>query len=336
VRADAALVRAGEDRFRCNVEKAYPWMEWLWSPAHAGYAPRADLDGANPTLKDVYADDNAVIGLAFLDIARVTKDPQLRASALASAARAAKYPLEAGLWDGEFGGGLWWTNQRNALGEGKPAQSTALLAHVMAELYAETGNLVYRQHALDSLDWLDRMLWSDQHELYAYSVRYSRRVPEQIVKTERYFGYDQAIVIQAWLALHRMEPANPVYLAKAQRLALSMDRWFWQPQLGGHTLEADVPDQYASYSVWTTEAFIDLYRADGNAYWLERARANFDVLEARFREGTSGAYAHRLFPCRDEFAAFCPPGQEYGLDRTVYTLSQAMMQRIAALLAATP
>jgi len=336
VRADAALVQAGEERFRCNVEKVYPWMEWLWSPSHAGYAPRADLDGANPTLQDVYADDNAVIGLAFLDIARVTRDPQLRARALVAASRAARFPLAAGLWDGEFGGGLWWTNQRDGLGEGKPAQSTALLAHIMAELYAETGDLVYRQHALDSLAWLDRMLWSDVHQMYAYSVRYSRRSPGQIVKTDRYFGYDQAIVIQALLALHRMEPDNPTYLPRARQLALSMDRWFWQRELGGHTLEADVPDQYASYSVWASEAFLDLYRADGDSYWLDRARVNFDVLDRRFQQGSSGSYAHRLFPCRDQFAAYCLPGETYGLDRTVYTLSQAMMQRIAALLAAAP
>src|SRR5436190_16119016 len=109
VRADAALLKLGDTRFRCTVEKALPWMEMLWSPAHQGYAPRADLDGANPTLQDVYADDNAVIGLAFIDIARATENPLIRARALAAADRAARYPIVAGLWDGEFGGGLWWT-----------------------------------------------------------------------------------------------------------------------------------------------------------------------------------------------------------------------------------
>ena len=336
VRADAALVQTGEDQSRCNVEKAYPWMEGLWSPSHAGYAPRADLDGANPTLQDVYADDNAVIGLAFLDVARTTKDPQLRARALVSASRAARFPIVAGLWDGEFGGGLWWTNQRNGLGEGKPAQSTALLAHVMAELYAETGDVVYRQHALDSLAWLDSELWSEHHHLYAYSVRYSRRDPGQVVKLDRYFGYDQAIVIQALLALYRMEPDNPTYLSRARQLAHATDRAFWQSELGGYTLEADVPDQYASYSVWISEAFIDLYRADGDRYWLDRARANYDALEARFHDGTTGAYYHRVFPCRDQMAQYCKPGEKFGTDRTIYTLSQAMMQRVAALLAAAP
>lgn len=334
VRADAALVALGDTGLRCNVEKVYPWMEALWSPAHAGYAPRADLDGSNPTLVDIYADDNAVIGLAFLDIARVTHDPELRAKALASADRAARFPLVAGLWDGEFGGGLWWTNQRNALGQGKPAQSTALLAHVMAELYAETGDPVYRQHALDSLAWLDRAVWSEHHQLYGYSIVYDPASPTGTAVTQRFFGYDQAIAIQALLALHRREPDNVQYVERARQLGRSIDYYFWQRELGGYTLEADVPDLYASYSVWISEAFLDLYALDGDAFWLRRARANFDALHERFQQGSSAAYSFRVFPCRDEFAVLCQPGARWGVDQTVYSLSQAMMQRIAALLAA--
>ena len=336
VRADAAMVALGDDRFRCNVEKTFVWMEWLWSPAHAGYAPRADLDGANPTLQDVYADDNAVIGLAFLDVARVTTDPALRARALAAADRAARYPIVAGLWDGEFGGGLWWTNQRDGLGEGKPAQSTALLAHVMAELYAETGNPAYRQHAVDALAWLDRELWSERHHLYAYSVRRSRRDPSIVVKTDRYFGYDQAIVMQALLTLHRLEPGNPAYLDRARQLAHAIDRYFWQQELGGFTLEADIPDLYASYGVWVSEGYLDLYAVDGERYWLERARANFDALDGHFQQQGSGGYAHRVFPCRDQMLVHCFPGERWGLDHTIFSLSQAMMQRVAARLAAYP
>jgi hypothetical protein len=334
VRADAAMVQLGDDRFRCNVEKAFVWMEWLWSPAHAGYAPRADLDGSNPTLQDVYADDNAVIGLAFLDVARVTTDSDTRLRALSAADRAARYPIVAGLWDGEFGGGLWWTNQRDGLGEGKPAQSTALLAQVMAELYAETGNPIYRQHAVDALGWLDRELWSDAHHLYAYSVRRSHSDPSKTVITQRYFGYDQAIVMQALITLHRLEPDNPTYVARARQLAHGIDRYFWQQELGGYTLEADVPDLYASYGVWVSEGLLDLYVVDGDKYWLERARANYDALERQFQQNNTGAYAYRIFPCRDQFAIFCLPGESWGTDHTTYSLSQAMMQRVAARLAA--
>ena len=335
VRADAAMVALGDDRFRCNVEKTFTWMEWLWSPAHQGYAPRADLDGSNPTLQDVYADDNAVIGLAFLDVARVTRDPAIRARALAAADRAARFPVVAGLWDGEFGGGLWWTNQRDALGEGKPAQSTALLAHVMAELYAETGDPTYRQHALDALGWLDRELWSDVHQMYAYSVRWSQSDPGKTEMTQRYFGYDQAIVMQALLALHRVEPTNSTYVARARQIGLAIDRYFWQRELGGYTLEADVPDLYPSYGVWVSEGFLDLYAVDRDRYWLDRARANFEALDRQFQQNGTGGYAYRIFPCQHDFAKFCTPGASWGTDYTIYSLSQAMMQRVAARLAAT-
>jgi uncharacterized protein YyaL (SSP411 family) len=204
----------------------------------------------------------------------------------------------------------------------------------MAELYAETGDPVYRQHAVDSLTWLDRELWSDSRELYAYDVRKSPTDPTQTELTEQYFGYDQAIVMQALLTLYRVEPEHTQYLDRARQIARSIDSQFWQDELGGYTLEAGIPDLYASYSVWISEAFLDLYKTDGDTYWLDRARANFDALEARFRQGGSGAYYHRVFPCRDHMLVHCAPGDRWGTDRNVYSLSQAMMQRVAALLAA--
>ena len=68
-----------------------------------------------------------------------------------------------------------------------------------------------------ALGWLDRVALERHHQLYAYSVRRSRTDPTQSVVTQRYFGYDQAIVIQTLLTLHRLEPENPTYLARAQR-----------------------------------------------------------------------------------------------------------------------
>jgi hypothetical protein len=334
VRADAAVVKMGEPGYRCAVEKALPWMEVLWSPAHQGYAPRADLDGANPTLVDVYADDNAVIGLAFIDIARTTENPAIRAQALAAADRAARYPIVAGLWDGEFGGGLWWTNQRDALGEGKPAQSTALLAQVMAELYAETGDPIYRTYAVESLDWLNQRLWHEHHQLYAYSIVHPRDDPSAIRQTDHFFGYDQAIVIDALLTMHRVEPGNGEYLKRAQAVGRAVDRVFWHRELGGYTLEADVTDLYAAYGVWISEALLNLYAVDRDPFWVERARANYEALHERFRDGDTGAYYRMTFPCQGQAVALCKSGERWGFDRNVYTLTQATMQRVAALLAA--
>jgi uncharacterized protein YyaL (SSP411 family) len=178
------------------------------------------------------------------------------------------------------------------------------------------------------------VLWSDHHQLYAYNVRRSRRDPSATVRTDRYFGYDQAIVMQALLTLHRLEPADPAYLARARQLAHAIDRYFWQQELGGYTLEADVPDLYASYGVWVSEGYLDLYAIDGDRYWLERARANFDALDRQFQQLGTGGYGYRVFPCRDELLVHCFPGERWGLDHNIFTLSQAMMQRVSARLAA--
>ncbi|MDP8922014.1 MAG: hypothetical protein M3O34_03960 [Chloroflexota bacterium] len=334
VRADAALVRLGEEHYRCQVDKAVAWMELLWSPDHRGYAPRANLDGSNPTLHDVYADDNGVIGLAFLEAARVTRDPAVRERSLDGARRAAGFMVDTGLWDGTFGGGLWWTNQRENLGEGKPALPTALLAQLTAELYVETREPAFRQHALDSLDWLDRTLWSPYHQMYAYGINFAPGDPSRaVVADEAYFGYDQAIVIEALLALHSVEPGDGRYLARARQIGRAINRYFWHPELGGYTLQASVLDLYAPYGAWISEALVDLYRADGNPFWRDRAQANLDALARTFGNG-EGGYYRLAFKCEGEREALCRRGEEYGLERVVYTMSQATMQRAAALLAA--
>ena len=332
VRADAALVRLGDERFRCPVDKAVAWMERLWDPGQAGYAPRAALDGSNPTLRDVYADDNAIVGLAFLEAARVTADPAVRARALAGAERAAGYLLSTGLWDDTFGGGLWWNNQRAAAAEGKPAQATALMAQLMAELHAETGRPEYHAWALAALDWLDRVLWHDEYGLYAYGVEHAPDDPGRGAIVERYFGYDQAIVIQALLRLHRTEP-NAAYLARAQRLGRAFDHAYWHPEVGGYTLEAHGADVYAPYAAWVSEGLLDLYAADGDPFWRERAGANLDALHRTFLTA-DGGYAMRSFRCINEMVVLCQPGDRRGLDRVIYTMTQAQMERAAALQAA--
>jgi hypothetical protein len=334
LRADAALVRLGEERFRCNVDKTVAWMEMLWDPGHAGFAPRADLDGSNPTLQDVYADDNALIGLAFLDAARVTADPAVRARAVDAAERAGGYLLNSGLWDDDLGGGLWWNNRRADSGEGKPTQTTALMAHLMAELYAETGRPLYRERALAAVDWLDAALWDEERGLYFYSINHPPDDPSVIEIDRRYFGYDQAIVIQALLRLHRSEPNAERYLARAQRIGHALDGAFWHPELGGYTLQAWVADQYAPYGAWIGEALLDLYAADGDPFWRDRARANLDALHRTFSITTDGAYARMAFPCEGERVPLCRPGERWGFDRVVYTMSQALMQHAAALQAA--
>ncbi len=142
------------------------------------------------------------------------------------------------------------------------------------------------------------------------------------------------MIIEALLALHRVEPGDGRHLARAQRIGRAIDRLFWHPELGGYTLQAGVLDLYAPYGAWVSEALLALYAADGDPYWRERAQANVDALARTFGNG-EGGYYRLAFKCQGERRALCRPGEQYGLERVVYTMSQATMQRAAALLAAT-
>src|SRR5438105_9523960 len=115
------------------MDKALAYLERLWMP-EGGYAPRADLDGAAPSPAEKFADDNALIGLTYLDAAAATPDPDARARYVAAACRVAAY-LRQTYWDDTFGGGFWWSTRQAAAREGKPAQANALAAALFLRLH---------------------------------------------------------------------------------------------------------------------------------------------------------------------------------------------------------
>jgi hypothetical protein len=332
LRADAALARLGDRSMQCHIDKTVAWMEKLWSPVHSGYSPRANLDGREPTLRDVYADDNAIIGLAFLEAVRVSDNPATRGRARIGAERASSYLTQPALWDDVMGGGLWWNDQPWSHENGKPAQTAALTAQLMAELYEMTGNPRFRELALKALNWLDAATFDRQHGLYAYGVVENPLGSGngQVVAT--YFGYDQAIVIEALMALYRVEPRGE-YLARAQRLAAAIDREFWHPRFGGYTLEAGNLDVYASYGAWLSEGYLSLYAADGNPIWRALATTNFEAINRALARG-DGIFANMLYPCGGVPGSDCSAPDGYARENTVFGKSQAMMQRVAARLSA--
>ncbi|MFN8524361.1 MAG: glycoside hydrolase family 76 protein [Chloroflexota bacterium] len=329
VRADAALARLNRPDLQCNVLKAGAWMEPLWDSALEGFAPRADLDGTNPTVVDIYADDNAVIARAFLAIAQSAPTAAGRQRAIDNATRATAYLAPGHLWDDTYGGGVWWNNQRDREREGKPGQATALFALAAAELFVETGEPRFRDWAESALAWLQGRLWSPHHQLYAYSVGGDPANPRV---AQRYFGYDQAIVIQTVLALNRREFRQD-RLDLARALASRIELRLLHADTAAYTLEADGREVYTPYAAWMIESLIDLYEADGDAAWLAIATQRFRAIE-RLMDLGDGSYAMLAFPCGSRPGMNCLPGERYGRDTIVYGMTQAMMQQVATRLAA--
>jgi uncharacterized protein YyaL (SSP411 family) len=296
VSADAALVRLGAAEYRCEMDKALAYLERFWMP-EGGYAPRADLGGITLDPAEKFADDNALIGLAYLDAAGATPDSETRARYLAAACRVAAY-LQQTYWDDTFDGGFWWSTRQAAAREGKPAQANALAAALFLRLHELTGDPAARDWADRTLAWLDATLWDDDTALYRWAVHYADLATHtgQAV-SPHYFNYDQGLLIEAHLLRYQIEGRAGADLARAQRIAAALDDTFWDARRPGYSLRSGVVWIYPTFAAWLTPPLVALYQVDANPRWLEMARRNVETLAASMRDADDGGYYDYAWDC---------------------------------------
>ena len=118
-----------------------------------GYAPYLRDSGAEST---TWFDDNAWIGLAFLDAYTATGTSRY----LSDAKRAFNFIAAEG-WDGRQGGGIWWNTAHPWL-SGEALAATADLA---ARLYKTTGMAVYLSATEKYIGWANQHLLA-RHGVY--------------------------------------------------------------------------------------------------------------------------------------------------------------------------
>jgi len=347
LQADAALAALGDADAACYVERAFRHLEGHWDARPpGGYFGRGAIDGSWVGGPDKYADDNALAGLALLEAHAGAGEPAAGARYLARAVAVGEYLTRGPLWDDVFGGGFWWRTRRGDSVEGKPAQSNGLAALLFLRLARATGDARWSTWAARTLAWLDAALWDHAAQLYRYSVHYADLTARRGRAVEqRYFNYDQAILVEALVAVAAAAsepasaaagsspgganagsaPAPAAALARARAIAGALEARFWDPALGGSVLEAGVPQVLVVYAAWLTPALLTLAAADGDARWVAAARRNVDALHARCYDPVDGGYAHRAW-------------REAGpvrLDPERHTAAQAWMQLAQARLART-
>jgi uncharacterized protein YyaL (SSP411 family) len=320
--ADAALLRVFPSLGRCTIHKAALFLDLMWDyQSGGGYLARGRPDASLFLRPDKYCDDHGHTGLMLIDAFEVTGNPRY----LARARRAADFLMSGRVWDETFGGGFWWNNRRGDTIEGKPAQTNGLAADLFAELYGITGEPVYRQWALRAFDWLEATLYDPEANLYRWSIHFEDlgRRRGQIVP-HRFFNYDQAIIIEAVLALNRHVTPDPAYLQRAVSLAENLETAFWHGTEGGFNLEHGIEHVMAIYSSWLTPSLLALHKVQPDERWLTLARHNVDAMNSYLRAADGGYYK----------AARVENGV-WVLDRTRDTAANAGMQRAQALLAST-
>jgi Glycosyl hydrolase family 76 len=289
VSADADLVRLGLPEYGCTMDKALTYLELLWNPDGGGYAPRAGPDGSNPSPVEMFADDNALIGISYLDAAAATPDPVDRDRYLALAVRVATYLTEVH-WDDSFGGGLWWSTRRAAAREGKPAQANALAAALFLRL-ASLSDASWGAWADRTLGWLDATLWDEDAGLYRWAVHYAEQSSQAgRLVSPYYFNYDQGLMIEALLLQHQAGERGSAALARAERIAAALDDTFWDDRRPGYSLRSGVVWIYPVFAAWLTPPLLQLYAADADPRWLEMASRNVEALAASMRDADGGYF----------------------------------------------
>jgi hypothetical protein len=334
--ADLALAPPAEPLMRCWAIRGFTFLDRLWdtSQPSGGFFPGADLPGEYFNVEEKYADDNSLAGLVWMEAAQRAPDSLERELMLGRARATADFLMHSGIWDETFGGGFWWNTTLGATVEGKPAQSNGLAAEFFLALYAMTGEPSYREWGLKTLAWLDQKLYDPRMQLYRWNVGFEDRQARQgEVVADRYFNYDQGILVEANLLAYRLLGRDRRYFERAWSLGRRLDPVFWDQALGGYDLEAGIPQVFPAYSAWLTQSLLTLHEQDGDWYWLERAAANVDALNRGAWDEASGGYYHRYYVCRDTFAPGCADGAAQAVDVEKHSVDQAWMQRVQALLA---
>jgi hypothetical protein len=340
MRAQASIGRPRAAEFderdaRCHLDKGFVFLDRLWDDDEGGYYPRSNANGSKVSRQSQYADDNALAGLALLAAADAVPAGRQRDYYVNAALQEAEYLAESGLWDDVFGGGFWWSTGRGDTDEGKPAQSNALAALFFARLFQETGNHTFRGNALSTLAWLDSALFDEGRNLYRWSVRYERPSDRAggPIRSERYFNYDQAIAIEAQLLVAGID-GDGGRVSRARAIGDALHASFWNSAKGGYNLEAGVDQVYTSYAAWASFGHLALYSIDGDARWLDMARANAAALRDNLAE-SDGGYALRQYRCTDGRASGCGGRSGWTVDRTRDTAAHAWAQHLQTVLART-
>jgi predicted alpha-1,6-mannanase (GH76 family) len=245
------------------MDAFFGWLEAYWDKDAP--IPAYDAYFASPTGDDKYYDDNAWMALTFTEAFELTRDRRY----LYRANEVMRYVLSG--WDEQLGGGIYWRQDRktkNTCSNGPSATAALTLAAYGSERY-------YVNWARRIVDWTTRTLQAP-NGLFWDSVK-----PDgSMDKTQ--WTYNTALMLRANLGLYRVTKERG-YLEAAQRMARASEKGLVNGETGAFKDDA-------LFSHLLAEAFLDLHRTTGEAYLLNRARANADFAWKHVRDASDGGF----------------------------------------------
>lgn len=314
VYAAAEMVRQGDSRYLAYMNNTYNFMGIMWDSSSrlGGYFSSVNLNGTNAG-GDKFVDDNSLAGLIYLDSYRVPGGTQ-SSQYLNSAVAVANWLMNAGVWDYTYNGGFWWNDgSKNVAPNVKPTQTNGLAMRLFIELYGITGQSYYLSWANSIKSWLESEMYDDADGLFIWQIE-----PGGTKRYEK-FTYDNAIMIEAYLAFYKVTGENS-YLTKAQNLGISLNTVLWDYSSNVYKFNTADPRVNPAWCGWASQAMIKLYEADGNTAWLDYAQYNIDFINNFNRNPVNHGY--RFFTNLDGSVS----------DDLYEAVDQAWMQRIQGML----
>jgi Glycosyl hydrolase family 76 len=138
---------------KAAVETFARGEQGYWNPnlkPVPGYSPRV---GERSSSQPTWYDDNAWIGIAFLDAYRATGNHTY----VTDAERAFAF-IAAGGWDAKQGGGMWWSTEHQWLS----GEALAAASDLAAQLYQTTHRAEYLTDAATYIGWANKNLLRPQ------------------------------------------------------------------------------------------------------------------------------------------------------------------------------
>ena len=222
-----------------------------------GYA--SYIHSAAPS--DRFYDDNVWLGIDFTDIYRMTKEEKYLEKALLI-----WNFIESGM-DDKLGGGIYWCEQKK---ESKNTCSNAPGSVLALKLFEATKDSAYLVKGQYLYEWTQVNLQDSTDYLYFDHLT----LDGNIGKAK--FAYNSGQMMQSAALLYRFT-GEKAYLTDAQNIARGCYNYFFADYTPEH---GETFSLLKKGDVWFSavmlRGFIELYRIDGNATYLDSFKKSLD------------------------------------------------------------
>ncbi|GBU06858.1 hydrolase [Bacteroidales bacterium] len=202
---------------------------------------------------DRYYDDNALVGIDYIDSYMLTKKPHYL-----DKAKEVMTFIESG-WSEDFGGGVPWLE---GVRDQKPACSNGKATVLAIKLYQACSDTHYLDYGIKSYNWMMDVLRDDSLNIVWNSLITTKNMPQGEVEKHAY-TYNTGTMIQSAVRLYKITNEQK-YLVDAKTLAAGSAKYYFDNTDMGIPYVKDMP----WFVVVLFRAYQELYAIDNNQEYV--------------------------------------------------------------------